>query len=77
MKKYQVEINIYGRILNEMDPNHFGSYTSIWRNTLEQAEEDIFRYTVKLDSKIMAYKATIKENGEEIAFWTNDIKQAK
>ena len=77
MKKYNVEINIYGRILNEMDPEYFGSFGNAWFNHLEDAETFIFRRTSKLDEQIMAYKATIFEDKKEIAFWTNDIKNAK
>jgi hypothetical protein len=77
MKRYNIRVNIYGRILNEIDPDYFGTFISAWRNTLEASEEYIFKRTHNLDEKVMAYKATILENGEEVAFWSNDIKNAR
>ena len=77
MKPYQVEIYIYSRVLKQLEKDYNGTYTNSWHKTLEDAESQIFRTTHRLDMKVMAYKATIKENGLETAFWTNDTGQIK
>ena len=71
--RYQVGINIYSRLLKDRDPDYKGSYSSNWCKTLEEAEAKIFRRTAKLDRDTMAYKASIKKDGETVAEWGNDI----
>jgi hypothetical protein len=69
MIKYQVELNIYSRLLKDIEQDYTGSYSNYWCKTLEEAEAKIFRRTAKLDRDVMAYKAYIKKDGVTVAEW--------
>jgi len=73
MNKYQVELNIYSRLLKDIERDYNGSYSNHWCKTLEEAEAKIFRRTANLDCNIMAYKAYIKKDGVTVAEWGNDV----
>jgi hypothetical protein len=74
MSKYQVQLNIYSRLLNDIEPDYKGSYSNHWCKTLEEAEAKIFCRTANLDRDIMAYKALIKKDGQTVAEWGNDVR---
>ena len=71
---YQVELNIYSRLLKDIESDYSGSYSNYWCKTLEQAEAKIFKRTANLDRDTMAYRAVIKKSGETVAEWGNDIR---
>ena len=72
--KYQVELNIYSRVLKDQDQDYIGSHSNHWCKTLEEAEAKIFRRTQNLDRDIMAYRAVIKKGGETVSEWGNDVR---
>jgi hypothetical protein len=73
MGKYQIEINIYSRLLKDIYSDYTGSYSNSWRESLEKAEAVIFKRTANLNEEIMAYKALIKKDGKTVAEWGNDV----
>lgn len=74
MKRYTTEVNTYKR---NPEQNNSGEHYKSSFDKLEEAEIFMFAKTANLDREVFAYKATMFDNGKEVAFWTNDLNNIK